>query len=108
MIEYGVFFIHDRLRPFVNIFSLVDFSIRQIPAQKKNQTDNEKNTAQEKNTRNQPFKIRIGLPKWRATAEKCYGTIEKESGSGQPCDTEMATRKMRSNPCGPSSLPHGL
>ena len=108
MIEYDVFHIHEHLSLDANICSLVDFSIRKTAAQKKNQTDNEKNTAQEKNTRNQPFKIRIGLPKWRATAEKCYGTIEKESGSGQPCDTEMATRKMRFNPCGPSSLPHGL
>ena len=52
MIEYGVFFIHDRLRPFVNIFSLVDFSIRKTAAQKKNQTDNEKIT------RKQPCKTR--------------------------------------------------
>jgi len=52
MIEYDVFHIHEHLSLDANICSLVDFSIGKTAAQKKNQTDNEKNT------RKQPCKTR--------------------------------------------------
>jgi len=52
MIEYDVFHIHEQLGLDANICSLVDFSIGKNPAQKKKQTDNEKNT------RKQPCKTR--------------------------------------------------
>jgi hypothetical protein len=52
MIEYDVFYIHGHPRPCADICSLVGFSTWQTPAQKKNQTGNEKNTPHK--TRSEP------------------------------------------------------